>query len=89
MKALLYTVADIARVVYQNNLGSVVANQLSALLAYRVGHNYLGFVAKHRADKGEAYALISACWLNYYRVFVYNTASLGVFYHIVRGSRFY
>ena len=53
-------VPNVPAVVDQHYLRPVVAHQLAALLAYRIGHDDNGAVPPHRPDEGQADPLVAA-----------------------------
>ena len=59
LEALLNGVADIAGIVHQHHFGAVMLHELFPLGAYRVGHDDAHLIAKHRADEGQADALVA------------------------------
>ena len=89
MQTFLDARADVARIMDQNDLGTVVTNELSSFLAYRVGHDDDRLKAHNGAHEGKADALITAGRLYYHGVLCYNTAVKGVKDHIVGGSCLY
>ena len=80
-------VADIARIVYQNDFRAVVLHQLAALLGNRVRHDDLDRVALDRAAQRKADALVAAGRLDDDRVRMEQAAALGVLEHVERGAR--
>ena len=81
------TVADIARVMHQDDLRTVVLHQLAAFLGDRVRHDDLDRVALDRAAQRKADALVAAGRLDDNRVRLKEAAALGVLEHVERGAR--
>ena len=81
------TFADVAVVVDQNDLCTVVLHDLTALLADRVGHNDDCFVAAYRAHQRKADALIAAGRLYDDAVPVQQAGALGCKDHVVCRAR--
>ena len=80
--------ADISVVVHEHELRTVRFHELSALLAYRVGHYDAHLVALYRTDECESDTLVAARRLDYDGVFVDYIVFLSLEYHIVGSSRF-
>ena len=56
-----YGVADIASVMHNHNLRTIVAHELAALLRYGIRQDYDRTVSAHRPYQRKADALIAAC----------------------------
>ena len=87
--ALLDRVSDVARVVNENHLGTVVRDELAPLYGYAVGHDDLHTVSAHRADQCKSDPLISARRLDDDGVGTDQPAALAVLYHVECGACLY
>ena len=80
--ALFDAVADVSRIVNQNNSRSVVFHQESAFTADRIGHDDDGLVAFYCTDQSQTYTLVSAGWLDDDGIRFEDAILLGFLYHV-------
>ena len=88
MQTFLNAFANVSVVMDEDDLRAVMLNELSALVAYGIGHDNNGFGAAYRADERKADALIAAGRFDNDGVGLDFTASFAIQNHIVGGPRF-
>ena len=89
VNAFLNALSNIAVIVNNNHVGTVMANQLATLFGNAIGHNDGRFISAHRSNQRQTNTLISAGRLNNNGVGLDVAALFGGRNHLICGAGFY
>ena len=74
--------SNIASIMYDNYLSTIVANKLTTLFRHAVWHNDARTITAHSTHKREPYTLIAACRFNDNTIWPNFAAAFGGFNHL-------